>query len=641
MEAGSIPRIAPPRLPALSPRRVKVASDARLVAYVREGRSGAFETLYDRHHRGILSFCRHLLGDQHEAEDAVQHTFMAAYSSLLASHQPINLRPWLFTIARNRCYSILRAQRERPAAELDEPVTDGLAVEVERRQDLRDLVMDLGRLPEDQRAAIVLAELESLSHAEIAQVLSVPRDKVKALVFQARESLMASRSARDTACHEIRTQLAVGRGGTLRRANLRRHLRDCESCRVYRTQVQRQRRQFAALLPVAPTLLAKEGLTVAAFGAGGAAAVGGSGLIATSAIKTGFLKGVAAAIIAGAGTLGTVVVSATNLPVHALGTLGASASTGKTHHRARVAAVHHHSVASTSTATGVQASDVIQQSTLASPAHRLSTRVSDRHHSMTSTRSHRRSRGAAARDRRAARARRHHGSGTRGHAHGLAGGVSPGSGLPVTGWPGTPVAPRSTGGPGTRTVGPIVLGAGGSSSNPGVGGGDSGQKVPPGWAHQPPVVAPQGPPNDGAAGNAANGTGWQRHGRNAPPGWSQNPAGPAAQPAPAQAPAPAPAPAQGQVQVVVHSGHAGRGDAASSRHVGHIRIESRSARASRTTHTGRSGRTVRLHRLSHVVRSARVVRHADIVRHARSTDHAAAHAAHSAGVHGAKRRHHQ
>ncbi|HET9718719.1 MAG TPA: RNA polymerase sigma factor, partial [Solirubrobacteraceae bacterium] len=221
---------------------IRLASDARLVTLVREGRAGAFEAIYDRHHRGILSFCRHMLGDQHEAEDALQHTFMAAYSSLLASQQPIHLRPWLFAIARNRCYSVLRSQRERPTAELEEPVTEGLAAEVQRRQDLRDLISDLNRLPDEQRAALVLAELDCLSHAEIAEALGVPREKVKALAFQARESLLASRTARDTDCHEIRQQLAVGRGAALRRGNLRRHLRDCEGCRAYRAQVQRQRR---------------------------------------------------------------------------------------------------------------------------------------------------------------------------------------------------------------------------------------------------------------------------------------------------------------------------------------------------------------------------------------------------------------
>jgi DNA-directed RNA polymerase specialized sigma24 family protein len=103
MEAGVVPRLAPLRAPAFgSPKLLRVTSDARLVALIREGRSEAFEAAYDRHHRGILSFCRHMLSDPDEAEDAVQHTFAAAYTDLMSSDKPIQLRAWLYAIARNR-----------------------------------------------------------------------------------------------------------------------------------------------------------------------------------------------------------------------------------------------------------------------------------------------------------------------------------------------------------------------------------------------------------------------------------------------------------------------------------------------------------------------------------------------------------
>ena len=251
MEAGALPRVGS-SVQALTPRLLKLTSDARLVGMVRERRGGAFEALYDRHHKGIMSFCRHMLGDADEAEDAVQHTFMSAYRELIDSDKPIHLRAWLYTVARNRCYSIIRARREQPSDSIDDTATEGLATEVQRRQDLRDLVADLSRLPDEQRAALVLAELDALSHEDIAGVLGVPRDKVKALVFQARESLVASRTARDTACSEIREQLASACGGSLRRSNLRRHLRECDGCREFRAQVETQRKQFAALLPVLP-----------------------------------------------------------------------------------------------------------------------------------------------------------------------------------------------------------------------------------------------------------------------------------------------------------------------------------------------------------------------------------------------------
>jgi hypothetical protein len=130
-----------------------------------------------------------------------------------------------------------------PVDEL-EPALDGLADDVVRRADLRELVADLARLPEDQRGAL------------------------KALVFQARTALIAEREARETPCEEIRGQLAVGRAGALRRGPLRRHLRHCEPCTAYRLAVASQRARLALILPVAPSV----GLKAAVLGSSGGGA---------------------------------------------------------------------------------------------------------------------------------------------------------------------------------------------------------------------------------------------------------------------------------------------------------------------------------------------------------------------------------
>ena len=247
---------------------LRVASDERLVAHVRDGSDMAFEVIYDRHHRGILGFCRHMLGSAEEAEDALQHAFMAAYHDLMRSTKPIQLRPWLYAIARNRCFTLLKARREHPLDHADEPSTENLSHAVQRRQDLRDLLTDVSALPDEQRAALVLAELGACSHEEIATVLGVPRDKVKALVFQGRSSLIASRTARDTPCAEIREQLAVLRGGSLRRTTLRRHLRECPGCRTFRSELAAQHRALVAALPVEPTAGLKHTALVASLGSG-------------------------------------------------------------------------------------------------------------------------------------------------------------------------------------------------------------------------------------------------------------------------------------------------------------------------------------------------------------------------------------
>jgi len=304
MEAAALGGALSRGLPAPGQARLlRLAGDDRLVGAVRAGSDAAFEVLYERHHRSLLAFCRHMLGSREEAEDAVQSTFLVAYHELRTDDdRPIQLRPWLYTIARHRCLRILRARKPRAETDLEHHMvgTDGLGEQVQRRDDLRELLGDLGRLPEDQRAALLLAELQAMSHREIGAVLDVPTQKVKALVFQARSSLIASRTARDVPCSEVREQLTELSGGSLRRRELQRHLRACAGCREFRAQLRRQKAMLAAALPVVPTA----GLRAAVLGAttSGAGGAGTGGLLATAAA----LKCVAAKLAIGAGATAAI-----------------------------------------------------------------------------------------------------------------------------------------------------------------------------------------------------------------------------------------------------------------------------------------------------------------------------------------------
>src|SRR4051794_25304145 len=285
MPAGALTSRAPVRV-LRSKRLLALASDERLVEQIQRGNELAFEVAFERHGGGILGFCRHMLGSREEGEDAVQHTFAAAYRDLQRTRdRSIALKAWLYTIARNRCVSVLRARREQ-AAELHDVPTEGLSEQVEQRAELRELLADVRELPEDQRAALLLAEAAGLSHAEVADVLGCEVASVKGIVFRARSSLIERRSARHTPCSEIREQLANLRGGALRRNELRHHLRRCPGCAAYREEVRRQRKMLAAALPVAPSLGLKASVMGAAGITGGAAAgaaAGGGGLALGSA----------------------------------------------------------------------------------------------------------------------------------------------------------------------------------------------------------------------------------------------------------------------------------------------------------------------------------------------------------------------
>ena len=179
---------------------------------------------------------------------------------------------------------------------------------MERRAELRELLADVRELPEEQRAALLLAEAAGLSHAEVAQVLGCETGSVKGLVFRARSALIEMRNARETSCVEIREQLATLRGGALRRNELRHHLRRCPGCSAYREEVRRQRQMLAVALPVVPSFGLKSSVLGAAgvtgAGAAGGAAAGGLALGSATVAKVALV----ATLAGGTVVAGEVVV---------------------------------------------------------------------------------------------------------------------------------------------------------------------------------------------------------------------------------------------------------------------------------------------------------------------------------------------
>jgi RNA polymerase sigma factor (sigma-70 family) len=300
-------------------RLLKLATDEVLVQDVRGGSERAFKVIYERYQLPILAFCRHMLGSHEEAEDAVQQTFISAYRDMLRDGKELNLRPWLYRIARNHCISAIR--KRRPVLELGdrEPSTIGLPAQVESRGELRALLGDLARLPESQREALLLTELESNSHAEVAEILGCDRERVKSLVFQARKALMNSREARELPCREVRKRLGVVRGAGLRRGALGRHLRTCEDCRAFEREVRVQRQQLAVLLVVTPSAALKlcAANAIAAAGGGGNGAGGavgsGAGNTASSAGPVGSAAGSASSfspgLVGGAAGIGSTATA--------------------------------------------------------------------------------------------------------------------------------------------------------------------------------------------------------------------------------------------------------------------------------------------------------------------------------------------
>lgn len=316
---------------AASRARLRLASDERLVAWIRRGDAGAFTTAYERHSPGLLSFCTYLLGSRQDAEDAVQATYSSAYRALLSDRRPITLRPWLFAIARNESLDILRRRQTTVELNGEVALTGDPVKHLEVREELRQITEDVRRLPERQRTALVLAELEGLSQAEIGVVLGVRAQQVKAFIYQGRSSLLSERDAREADCEDVREELATARGAALRRRHLRRHLRSCSACHDYAAAVSRQQRQLRALAPITPTLALKYRVLEQVLGIGGADTAnyvgGAAGTALVAELAGGGIKALAIKLAGGVVALGAgagVGVSVLHAPTTSHGRSGAA-----------------------------------------------------------------------------------------------------------------------------------------------------------------------------------------------------------------------------------------------------------------------------------------------------------------------------
>ncbi len=317
---------------SVSSRPLGTLADERLVVLVRRGNTSAFEELFDRHSGGVLSFCSRLLGSLDEGEDAHQHAFLAVYQAIGGgSVEPRAFKPWLYTIARNRCLSMLRSRREEVLSGEEEGVagTEQTADRVEEQAEVREILSDLRDLPELQRAALLLSEFGDLSHAQIAQVVGCPREKVKSLVFQARASLSLGRVARETPCRWVREQVAGWPLGSRLPVPLRRHLKRCEGCSEFAGAIRRRDGLIAIALPVAPTIGLKRNVLAAVGGGNGG---GGGALVAKGASLSGASGGVVgetacgglgAAVAAKAGLVVAATAGVTAVGVTVVGLAGA------------------------------------------------------------------------------------------------------------------------------------------------------------------------------------------------------------------------------------------------------------------------------------------------------------------------------
>jgi RNA polymerase sigma factor (sigma-70 family) len=304
---------------------LRLQGDERLVQLTRRGNQAAYEALVARYQARLLAFCRHMLASREDAEDVLQEVFAAAFNAMLSDDRAINVRPWLYRIARNRCLNHLRKQTAIGVDSMDVHLAENgtsTADKVDDREEFRELVADVQTLAETQRTALLLREIDALSYEQIAEAMETTVPSVKSLLVRARVSLAEAAEARKLTCLEVRDELGMWAEGLESiSAPVRRHVRGCQRCGSFKKALKQNNKALAAVFPIGPLLVFKkfllaQGAHSAAASAGGAA----SGAAATGTVAAGGMT-TGGALSAGVGAVATK--AAAGLAAVALVTTGA------------------------------------------------------------------------------------------------------------------------------------------------------------------------------------------------------------------------------------------------------------------------------------------------------------------------------
>lgn len=160
-------------------------SEDELLGACRRGDLHAFEHLFDEHAARLKSIALHMLGNRHDAEDAVQETFLKVYRGIGGFHGQSSAGTWICRILINTCYDVLRT-RTVARAELEGVPSEPGKVALPIQLALRSAIQ---KLNPNYRMVFQLFEVEGYRHAEIASILQVPEGTSKAWLFEAKREL--------------------------------------------------------------------------------------------------------------------------------------------------------------------------------------------------------------------------------------------------------------------------------------------------------------------------------------------------------------------------------------------------------------------------------------------------------------------
>jgi RNA polymerase sigma factor (sigma-70 family) len=291
--------------PVLPTGALHLLSDKRLAQRAAGGDQRAFEAIYSRYHQSLYRFCLAMVGNPQDAQDALQNAMVKVLRALPGEKREIQLKPWLYRIARNESIETLRRRHDSDELEPEQAAAVGVAETAEARERLRTLLADLEQLPERQRAALVMRELSGLDFAEIGAAFGSSAAVARQTLYEARLSLRQLEAGREMRCADVMRELSDADGRVTRRREIRAHLRGCADCRAFREGIAKRHGDLAAIAPL--PLAASAGLLHGALGSSGAGGAGGAGLAGSVGAGTGKVVATSA-IVKSAATVAMVAV---------------------------------------------------------------------------------------------------------------------------------------------------------------------------------------------------------------------------------------------------------------------------------------------------------------------------------------------
>lgn len=289
----------------------RLASEQALLRHAVAGDERAFDEVFRRHHQEIFRYCRSILGNEQDAMDALQNTMTKALKRLPGETRKIRLKPWLFRVAHNESIDVIRSRRTVAGmSEIEAEESRGVESEVTDRERLRQLLADIAHLPDAQRSALVMRELNGLEFEEVGLALGSSAAAARQQVYEARLALQEQQLGRDMRCEDARQTISANDGRVLRARKLRAHLRSCDDCEAFRTALTTRQQDLRCLVPVIPAATAASILGALGGGSGGGfgggllALFGGSSASVGAGAKAVAIVAVTAGL--GAGTIGVV-----------------------------------------------------------------------------------------------------------------------------------------------------------------------------------------------------------------------------------------------------------------------------------------------------------------------------------------------